>query len=56
MRPPTEEEKKEFIIRHRQMFISEETKGKKTKWEELTFWEKRKVNARCEGLFNIILW
>ncbi|WP_281283456.1 hypothetical protein [Thiospirochaeta perfilievii] len=42
MRPPTEEEKQEMIIGFRDIYIPEVTKGKKTKWEELTFWEKEK--------------
>lgn len=56
MRPPTEEEKREYLIRLRPTFIPQVTKGKKTKWEELTFWEKQKVKDLCEIRFNLILW
>jgi len=56
MRPPTENEKKNFIISHRKMFINEVTKGNKSEWKELSFMEKIKVNARSEALFNALRW
>lgn len=54
MRPPTEKERRQKLIDMRPLFIEEVSKGKKTQWDELTFWEKRKVKDKCEIRYNMM--
>ncbi|QEN03326.1 hypothetical protein EW093_00930 [Thiospirochaeta perfilievii] len=45
--PQRPKDKVKMLKSYRNLYIKEVSDGKKTKWEELTFFEKAKVDAKC---------
>jgi len=49
----TEKEIKEKIEFMRYIYIETALDGKKSKWEDLSFWEKRKVDRYCKMVISM---